>query len=527
MITSSKSCIPFKHVFLNALLLIFGCFSASLSYASCSVFEAEAEAYEGVVPKFDQNGSIRALVIYGEGTFLVGKRSLITSARREAELAARRAYSEFLNSSFDANTELSKISQEYQSTNEEGMTEGQVEELKTTLEYMANSSSSVQSGLVKLDECVDTEGKYVLVEFGWKPNLSSAAANAASAMVSPPQNNVSEVQGTVGSPELSASLGGADTKREGSIDYITVEVIGVGGSLSDATAEALRLAVSQVYGAQFASQSEVSSEIASIEATTSVGSVGASVETKQSKSSNSMQTSGVIQQWRYLGDPINSSGEVSVGVSVTMVKYVSSADPSKRTIVVSYPNWVAAENIGDVAKQTFDTALVSELQSLLNASSAVQIVERDSAAEVQKELTMIASSQNMAQMAKLGQTVGADFILIPTVEQFDSKSETRQVGEKTFDRSIFNVVVSIKVIEVATSNAYDVKRFPFKNRKLRSDTPVVAFSEEVAKTLSKHVVSKFGGELREEGTKPTNLIEARSKAQKEFEDVKSEYEDDW
>jgi hypothetical protein len=235
----------------------------------------------------------------------------------------------------------------------------------------------------------------------------------------------------------------------------------------------------------------------------------------------------VIQKWRYLGDPSNSLGEVSVGLSVTMVKYVSSADPSKRTIVVSYPNWVAAENIGDVAKQTFDTALVGELQSLLNASSAVQIVERDSAAEVQKELTVIASSQNIDQMAKLGQTVGADFILIPTVEQFDSKSESRQVGEKTFDRSIFNVVVSIKVIEVATSNAYDVKRFPFKNRKLSSDNPVVAFSEEVAKTLSKHVVSKFGGELRAEGTKPTNLIEARSKAQKEFEDVKSEYEDDW
>ena len=150
--------------------------------ASCAQFEAEAEAYEGVVPKFADDGSIRALVMYGEGTFLAPKRSLITSARREAELTARRAYSEFLNSSFKSNSEMSKITQTYEETNSEGMTEGQTEELKTALDYMANSSSSVQSGLVKLDECVDTEGKYLLVELGWKPAFSDAAAGAADKM---------------------------------------------------------------------------------------------------------------------------------------------------------------------------------------------------------------------------------------------------------------------------------------------------------------------------------------------------------
>ena len=39
-----------------------------------------------------------------------------------------------------------------------------------------------QSGLVKLDECVDTDGKYLLVEFGWKPAFSDAAAGAATKM---------------------------------------------------------------------------------------------------------------------------------------------------------------------------------------------------------------------------------------------------------------------------------------------------------------------------------------------------------
>jgi len=150
--------------------------------ATCAEFEAEAEGYDTVIPKFADDGSIRALIMYGEGTFLVPKRSLITTARREAELTARRAYSEFLNSGFQSNSEISKITQEYSETNSEGMTSGQVEELKTALDYMANSSSSVQSGLVKLDECVDTEGNYLLVELGWKPAFSDAAAGAATKM---------------------------------------------------------------------------------------------------------------------------------------------------------------------------------------------------------------------------------------------------------------------------------------------------------------------------------------------------------
>ena len=43
------------------------------------------------------------------------------------------------------------------------------------LQVMKSNTSTVQSGIIKLDECVDTEGKYVLVALGWKPRLSAAA----------------------------------------------------------------------------------------------------------------------------------------------------------------------------------------------------------------------------------------------------------------------------------------------------------------------------------------------------------------
>ena len=45
---------------------------------------------------------------------------------------------------------------------------------------MRSNTSAVLSGLVKLDECVDTEQKFILVELGWKPSLSAAAADTKS-----------------------------------------------------------------------------------------------------------------------------------------------------------------------------------------------------------------------------------------------------------------------------------------------------------------------------------------------------------
>ena len=80
-------------------------FCNSLAVASsCAEFEADAEAFGGVVPRFDENGKVRAILMYGESSFITPKRSLIANARRKAELDARRAFAEFLKSDFDSKT---------------------------------------------------------------------------------------------------------------------------------------------------------------------------------------------------------------------------------------------------------------------------------------------------------------------------------------------------------------------------------------------------------------------------------------
>jgi hypothetical protein len=166
-----------KVLFLSVICLM----SVNVT-ADCSQFEAEAEAYEGLVPKFDSTGKLRALIMYGEGNFLFPKRSLIAEARRKAELTARRSYAEFLKSDFDAETIAADLLETEQTTDQNGNSSGTAKELASTLNVMRQNTSATLSGIVKLDECVSQEGKYVLVQLGWKPSTSAAAADAKQTM---------------------------------------------------------------------------------------------------------------------------------------------------------------------------------------------------------------------------------------------------------------------------------------------------------------------------------------------------------
>ena len=130
------------------------------------------------------------------------------------------------------------------------------------VETMASSTSSVLSGIVVLGECVDKEQKLVMVQAGWKPELSSAAATAKKTMKTPSasgassKTNVSNKVGTSSSSQpssTSASAAKTTPKKKAGITIISVEAEGEGGNLKQATNEAIRSAIAQVLGEKFAS----------------------------------------------------------------------------------------------------------------------------------------------------------------------------------------------------------------------------------------------------------------------------------
>ena len=147
------------------------------SFSACSEMEAEAEAIEGVVPKFDENGNFKSISMYADASFIAPKRSLISAARKQAELKAKRDFSNFIKEKVAAGT-LSEYMMETKSvTNNKGETSGSAEEINRIVDTISSNTESVLSGIIKLDECVDAQQKYILVRMGWKPMLSEIAAD--------------------------------------------------------------------------------------------------------------------------------------------------------------------------------------------------------------------------------------------------------------------------------------------------------------------------------------------------------------
>ena len=149
--------------------------SSSLMAGACDDYLSE-NLSSGITPKF-VDGKLKSLSMYASSAFLAPKTSLINKARRKAEMRAKRSFSEWIKERIAANTLTADLLDQVEKTDQNGNTEGIAEEITQSADTITNGTESVLSGIIKLDECMDREGKEIFVRVGWKPSLSKAAAD--------------------------------------------------------------------------------------------------------------------------------------------------------------------------------------------------------------------------------------------------------------------------------------------------------------------------------------------------------------
>lgn len=499
----------------------------------CAAYEAEAEAFSGVVPRFNEDGTLKALLMYGEGTFLTPKRSLIADARRKAEMRARQAYAEFLQSDFDSQSLAQDLVTTAQTTSQDGETVGSATELSSTLRQMRINASATMTGIVKLDECVNTQEKYVLVTLGWKPAMSRAAAASQRQMrdSEPRTSGVRSVSGSSGG--TAAVSNSADTASPGKmagVELITLETSGAGVDLRAATNEALKSAVSQVFGERFASQTRVLDSVDSLSASAGSYQLDAVVEQSSSKNAVQSSTSGIIRAWSYLEQDA-SGGEHRVRLSVTLPKYQSSIEGTKSTMIVLSAQPGSSVDSSDEVFAAFAGLLRAELETTMNATEKVTVLDRGYSQLSDAELAGIQASGNISEMAKLGVKVGADLMLVPIVDEFQYETDRREIGQQVIERTVFNVTISTKVIEVATTNLIDIRRFPQRNKKIRSNNATEEMALFMANRVGRHLIRKVGGvstSPEPQRPEPVPDIKALKKdVDRQFKEMKDNVENDW
>jgi len=530
-----------------SLMLSLAMFAMPLqAYASCANFLDDVGSTSlGVSYKKDpETGKIVALMMMGEASFLAPKSSLVRKAKKKALMNAKAEFVRFMKEDFVAADLVSDLTAEAKTTDSNGNTTGQVEEISAMAETMASSSQAVISGIVVLGECVDTEEKVAMVFAGWKPELSAAGAEARKAMKAEAGSSAAGTQTAANSGAATTSNSGSSSSTASSsqstdrsttkvgITVITVEAEGEGANLKQATNEAIRSAIAQVLGEKFASSQLSTDFTASVEVTGANGdTVGAALETSTQLDVTASEVSGIVSGYSYLSKEEISTG-IKVVLNVEIPKYELSLDKNKNTLIVFRPEIKKADGITASEMDQIADAIRNDLENILNESGKLEVLDRSYLQQRNIELGTVAVGNNsMTELARVGNLAGADFMLVMEFEKLSSKVEEKTVGENVIVRQVFDGSANFKVIEVATSNIVSSGKVPVQRLKFRKDNGVSQFSVKVSDLVSRRIVRKLGGNVSNAslggGDDSQNVKKAAERAEARLKKLEEEVKNDW
>jgi len=204
-------------IILSSLIIVLS--QNSYAQNACDAYYEEAlGSPRSVIPRFNEDGSVKGFFVYDEVQLRSNSVSLTNSARRRAEAGVRQIWSGYVLTNIDAQALFND------SVREEVTTTGQTEELlinelnEQILTIKENTQAAV-TGFLKMDECVDTERGVVSVMYAWKPEYSQMGADASREMT----RALREDGGTFSREDADSSNSGAienqSRRKKSAIDF--------------------------------------------------------------------------------------------------------------------------------------------------------------------------------------------------------------------------------------------------------------------------------------------------------------------
>ena len=378
-----------------------------------------------------------------------------------------------------------------------------------------------------------------MVLAGWKPELSTAAADAKQASSNPTpsaSNSASASEGQAGAASSSSDSGGtgsggASSKKVG-ITIITVEAEGEGGNLKQATNEAIRSAIAQVLGEKFASSQLSTDFTATAEVSNSEGqSAGVAVETSTQYEVQASEVKGILSGYKYITKQELSDG-IKVVLQVEIPKYESSIDKTKNTLIVFKPEIKKIDGLTSSEANEITSEIRNSLENILNESGKLEVLDRAFLNKRNIELGTVAAGNNsMSEMARIGNLAGADFMLVTEFEKLSSEVEEKKVGNNLIVRQKFNGSANFKLIEVATSNIISSGSVPIRRLKFKKDNSLSLFSDKISISVSRQITRKIGGKVNASsggsGDDTQNVRNAEKRADEGMKKLEESVKDDW
>lgn len=224
------------------------------------------------------------------------------------------------------------------------------------------------------------------------------------------------------------------------LNQVTVNAEGSGSSVSSATASALSSAVAQVNGADLTS-STLTSELT---ATFDTENSSQFASTSAAAEAIAMQTKGLVQRYNIISKT-EDSGVWTVNVEATITKYTRSAQADRLRMSV-LPFRTQNSSQAKVSER-----LVAELTAQLTSSRKFAMLDRNFEQERQSEMGILSSVDTpMEEMAKLGNRLGTDYIIVGVIDNAGINTQTTQLAGRTLSSKTSSLSVSYRIIDAPT-----------------------------------------------------------------------------
>ena len=235
-------------------------------------------------------------------------------------------------------------------------------------------------------------------------------------------------------------------------EIIKVEVEGVGDSLQSAIDRGLTEAMGRVNGRSIESE-VLSKNSESLNVTNNTEEYLSSSEYQDQIKS---KTKGVVESYKLMSSEKSNEGLVTAKLEVSIVKFKPSKTSSrKRIAVLQLQPRSRCCKIGntDLNESPIGDELTASISSYLVQSRKFTVLDRAYEGQTGSEQSRLGSDEvPITELAKLGQELVADYVLVGTINNIILREQTRKLStvDKTIVSIVGNASVSYRIVDVPT-----------------------------------------------------------------------------
>ena len=236
-----------------------------------------------------------------------------------------------------------------------------------------------------------------------------------------------------------------------------VIVTGSGVTEPDALNDALIHAVSQVSGLAINS-----SQVLDIKKKIEDGKKSSS---RDSQKNIQTYTKGIISSYDILSSNKTNEGLFNLKIKAVVPVYDAGTQINRLRLAI-VPFRISEKITNRTASQDYSSSWNNDLEEGLVQSRRFAMVDRTYSKETNQELTQYMDQGfNISELARLGQKIGTDYLIVGEVKKYNviDKSVSNPLDDTKISRSSLNTEISLRLIDVATSQIKFAKSYTSSN----------------------------------------------------------------